>query len=141
MVTRTCRECNTSLEGVIERDASLSALGYKNRDDMAACPNCGAEHTFGVPLDPPTSQPPTCPVCGGRQYPYKLGFHPVVEEGLSLSPVRQRDAESLYDAALKDLRVHWKCEDCYYFENRTTTGGWKNVVLLGVEHLRGELDA
>lgn len=141
MVTRTCRVCDTSLEGVIERDQSLSALGYKHRDDTAECPNCGAEHTFGVPEDPPTSRPPTCPVCGGRQYPYKLGFYDVVEEGASLSPVRQSGTDSLYEQALSDLRVHWKCEDCYYFRNETPTGGWKNVVLLGVEHLRGELDA
>lgn len=118
-MTRNCIECGASLDGQEAVRSHLSDLGYRHRDDRINCPECGHGHTFGVPLDRATEEPPACPVCGGRAYPYKIDF----------------GADSV------KIDVHWKCEECFYFHRYPVVQLEEDVYSLQVNHLLGWTEA
>lgn len=118
MPHRTCINCDASLDEGFERTGNLSALGYLHEDVWVDCPECGKSHVFGIPENGDVTEPPECPVCGGRRYPYKCN----------------RDG----DPGLRN--VHWKCEDCYYFETKEPTRRDGSVTYFGVHHLEGSWD-
>jgi len=119
MADRSCAKCGADISGLFERQDNLSDLGYLHEDVHVDCPECGHSHAFGVPVNRPTEEPPQCPCCQGRVYPYK---------------VNRNGSPGLRN-------VHWKCEDCFYFQTMGPTHRDGSISYLGVEHLRGEFDA
>lgn len=118
MIERRCRADGTSLSSRFQRSDRLTRLGYLHEDVHVECPSCGLRHTFGVPVEPRRDDPPKCPVCGGRFYPYKL-------EGETFG---------------KDVSVYWKCEACYFHQERFLEHLVRTTYLLGVDHLVGRTD-
>jgi rubredoxin len=117
MTDRRCRGCKASLDGVFEQHDRLSTLGYLHTDVHVDCPECGMSHTFGIPVEPGPDRRSICPVCGGRRFPYKV------------NP----------DARGGDWLVHWKCEDCWYFQTKQPSDRREGIVYLGVEKLVGRV--
>lgn len=115
MTVRNCVRCGAQLPMESAVVGDLGYLGYLHNDVSVDCEECGQEHTFGVPVDSPVDQPPKCPVCGGRWFPYKVDGH----------------------RGWPDIDVHWKCEECWYFENRSANHLTKDVYGLGLRHLEG----
>lgn len=139
-MARSCPDCGASLEGAMVVHERLDDLGYKHRDRIVECPECPRQVTFGEPVDRADRRPPTCEVCGGWIYPYKLDFHRVRGQ---VDPDRAGYPPETPDEFLNVLEktdVHWKCETCWYFQNRGLEHLVNDVYLLGVDHLVGEVE-
>lgn len=136
-MARSCPDCGASLKEPLIIEERLSSLGYVHADRTLECPECPWQGTFGIPVESPTTEPPLCPVCGGRAYPYKLDFHRLRES----VPAYVEDLETNVGQALilaaDEIDVHWKCEDCWYRWNGGLEHLTKDVYSLGVSHLEG----
>lgn len=139
-MTRSCPDCGASLEDPLVVGERLSDLGYAHRDRRVECPECPRTVTFGHPVDPETDQAPTCAVCGGRTYPYKLDFHRVRERFGEMPDHGHIVLRDDPVEALRVLDVHWKCEDCHYFHSGVLDHLTADVYSLGVDHLEGRRD-
>lgn len=135
-----CPDCGEQLEPATFQIDQLRSLGYLHRDEHATCSECDRKLTFGVPLEPPTDEPPACPVCGGRFYPYKLDLHHVRSVFDEEQSKRDVPVDDLITIIGLGTDIHWKCEACHYFDNRELEHMVNDVYSLGVKHLEGARD-
>lgn len=139
-MSRTCVNCGADLPTETQISANLVALGYLHEDVHVDCGECGESHTFGIPRERETTEPPHCNCCGGREYPYKVDAYTMRDRmdswGSKGYTYNVKDIEEI----LKRIEIHWKCEDCWHFRKGTLDHLVNDVWLLGVDHLVGRRD-